>query len=77
MTIRAFCKGVRVANPGLTVRWLPDTREYRIGWPQDEASAYYATDQDDAAATARLMWKERYIDRTYQTRNATTHQQTR
>lgn len=60
MNKKQFCKAVAAANPGMVCQWKPDTSEYRVAFRGNEASAYYTNDQDDAAATARHMWAERY-----------------
>ncbi len=67
MTRTQFLKAIKASNPGMTVRWIPDTREYRVAfhWSlvngrDTEASAYYTNDRDDAATTARAMWDARF-----------------
>jgi hypothetical protein len=67
MTKRQFCKAVAAANPGMSVRWIPATEEYRVTFADMEAidrekHAYYTNDQDDLAATARRMWEWRYAN---------------
>jgi len=63
MTLAQFCKAVRQANPGVTVRWIPETREFRVAYRElpNEDSAYYTNDRDDCAATAKAMWDARYL----------------
>ena len=61
-----FIAGIKAANPGLAVRYIPATGEYRVTFADmvacdREANAYYSNDRDDVAATARLMWERRYL----------------
>lgn len=58
---RAFCKRLNAQYPDLHITWKPDTKEFRIAHRNlstrgtNEASAYYATDMDDAIGTAAQM----------------------
>ena len=74
MTIRAFCKAVEAANPGIMCQWKASFGEFRVSFRElspigdtrsglsspREASAYYTSDRDDCARTARAMWETRY-----------------
>ena len=53
--LRAKAKAI-----GMTIRWNPDYREYRVNFPEgNEATAYYTGDRDDALATAERMLADR------------------
>lgn len=54
ITIRAATK--ELSEIGISLKHLPDTGEYRVNFKDGkEATAYYATDLEDAIATGHMM----------------------